>query len=588
MNVPRLGFLLLWFTACTAVASPGESGHAGAPAPLGVQAASGETKEQLDARMAWWREARFGMFIHWGIMSIPGRECWYMHEARVTVDEYEKLVSRYNPTNYSAKDIVSLAKAAGQKYLVFVSKHHDGFAMWDTRLSEYSIMATPFKRDIVKELADECGRQGMKFGLYYSILDWHHPYARWQHWPKYREYMKGQLRELLTGYGPIAVLWFDGEWAEEWTDQQGRELYAYVRSLQPNIIINNRIGKGRQDNLGQTKQGFFPGDFDTPEQQVPRKGWPGTDWESCMTINGSWSFTTNDTQHKPARELVQMLADIASKGGNFLLNIGPRPDGSIMEDQRDRLMAIGRWMKVNKESIYWTTAGPFARRLAWGRCTAGPGRLYLHVFDWPGDRQLTLPGLKNAVGKAWLLSDPARASLPVSRSQGMMTIELPAAAPDPFDGVVVLDVEGRPDVEPSLIRPASDGVISLLAASADLHGGTVRYDSLPERDSIGHWTDAGDWVSWDFVVNCPGEYRVELAYGCETGSGGGELLVEVGEQRLTVKAQETGGWFQRVTCEVGTLDLKGTGPHTVALRIKSKPGVAVLDLHRVTLKPKKS
>ncbi len=449
MNVLRLGLLLLWLAASGQLARTEPAAPSDATPPLAAQPASGETKEQLNARMAWWREGRFGMFIHWGIMSIPGRECWYMHEARVTVDEYEKLVPQYNPTNYSAHDIVTLAKAAGQKYIIFVSKHHDGFSMWDSQVSDYNIMATPFKRDIVKELADECARQGMKFGLYYSILDWHHPYARWQHWPKYVEYMKGQLRELLTRYGPIAVLWFDGEWAEEWTDQQGRELYGYVRSLQPNIIINNRIGKGRQDNLGQTKQGFFPGDFDTPEQQVPRKGWPGTDWESCMTINGSWSFRTNDTTHKTAGELVRMLADIASKGGNFLLNIGPRPDGSIIEEQRERLMAIGRWMKVNRESIYGTTGSPFPRRFAWGRCTTGSGRLYLHVFDWPGSGKLALPGLKNALGKAWLLGDESRGPLGVSRPQGVVTVDLPATAPDPLDSVVVLEIEGKPEVEPS-------------------------------------------------------------------------------------------------------------------------------------------
>jgi alpha-L-fucosidase len=498
-----------------------------------------ETREQFSNRMAWFREARFGMFIHWGIMSIPGRECWVMYNERIPVDEYEKLVALYNPTNFSAREIVGLAKEAGQKYVVFVAKHHDGFCMWNSPSTDYDIMATPFHRDIVRELADECQRQGLRFGLYYSILDWHHPYARWQHWPKYVTYMKAQLRELLTGYGPIAVLWFDGEWAEEWTDALGRDLYAYVRSLQPNIIINNRIGKGRVDMAGYTARGHFAADFDTPEQTIPSAGFPGTDWETCMTINHSWSWTKNDLEHKPASELLQMLADIASKNGNFLLNIGPRPDGSILADQQDRLRAMGRWLRLNGESIYGSTGSPFPRRFSWGRATTKPGRIFLHVFDWPQDGRLRVPGLNNPVAKAYLLSDPSHPPLSTSHDDAALTVTVPAATPDPADSVVVLEIDGAPNVDANqfLIQQSGDGSVALRAGDADLHGHTLRYDPQPGRQSIGYWTDLHDWVSWDFLLKKPGRFQVAIHYGCAPEEGGGTYIVQLGKQTLTARAR---------------------------------------------------
>lgn len=452
--VPTFLFLLGLFASFRIVL--GAEPMPGAPASADPRAQ--ESPEQFNRRMAWWRQARFGLFIHWGIMSIPGRECLVMYKERITVDEYEKLVPQFNPEKFSAPEIVSLAKEAGQKYIVFVAKHHDGFCMWDSQLTDYDIMATPFKRDIVKELADECARQGLRFGLYYSILDWHHPHCRWQQWPKYVAYMKGQLRELLSRYGPIGVLWFDGEWVEEWTDIQGREIYDYVRSLQPQIIINNRVGKGRQDMAGITKRGFFPADFDTPEQQVPRKDWPGVDWEACMTINNSWSFTTNDTQHKATPVLLQTLADVAAKGGNFLLNIGPLPDGSIVPEQRDRLLAIGRWMKVNGESISGTTGSPFPRQLPWGRCTSRPGRLYLHVFDWPADGKLAVPGLRNAITRAFLLSDPQRSRLKVSVEDLGAVLEVPVTAPDPINSVIILEIQGKPEVASGSVERTPGGL----------------------------------------------------------------------------------------------------------------------------------
>jgi alpha-L-fucosidase len=404
-----------------------------------------ESTAARDARMAWWRDARFGMFIHWGIMSIPGKDFGVMSWDKIPLAEYKKLAGQYNPVQWNAHDVVKMAKDAGEKYLVFVAKHHDGFCMWDTKLTDYNIMHTPYGKDIIRQLADECKKQGLVFCVYYSILDWHQPDANSERWPKYVEYMKGQLRELLTNYGSIGVVWFDGDWIAEWTDDQGRDLARFIWTIQPNTIINNRIGKGRQDNDGNVKKECYAADFGTPEQVIPPNGLPGVDWESCMTINNSWSWNKADVQHKNTAQCIRMLVDTASKGGNLLLNIGPHPDGSILQPQKDRMADLAKWMQVNSESIHGTTASPFAKPLAWGRATRkslpdGCTRLYLHVFDWPKDGRLTFPTPEKQVTKAYLLADPNRGSLPVKTEGDLIVVTLSATPSDPNVSVIVIDL----------------------------------------------------------------------------------------------------------------------------------------------------
>jgi alpha-L-fucosidase len=334
--------------------------------------------------------------------------------------------------------------------------------LFDSKYTDYDIMSTPFKRDVMKELSEACKREGITMCWYHSIMDWHHPdYLPRRGWEKdrstdgadydrYVAYLKNQLKELTTNYGSIGVLWFDGEWEDTWTHERGIDLYKYCRGLDPKIIVNNRVDKGRSGMAGLTKDGDFTGDFGTPEQEIPATGLPGTDWESCMTMNDHWGFNSHDQNWKSKEDLIRKLVDIASKGGNFLLNVGPTSEGLIPQASVERLEAMGAWMKVNGDSIYGTSASPL-EKLAWGRCTqkqldGGKTRLYLHVFDWPKDGKLAVSGLKNKATSAYLLSDAAKAKLPLEQKDGTVTISLPSKAVDPIDTVVVLDIEGQPQV----------------------------------------------------------------------------------------------------------------------------------------------
>jgi alpha-L-fucosidase len=419
--------------------------------------------------MQWWREARFGMFIHWGLYAIPagtwqgkavpGIGEWIMDRANVPVAEYEKLAGQFNPVKFDAAEWVGIAKAAGMKYIVITSKHHDGFCLFGSKATKYNVVdSTPYKKDLLKPLSDECRKQGIKFCTYYSIMDWHHPaqdrgsdkhYNPTKIKPgrkaEYVAFMKQQLKELLDGCNP-EVLWFDGEWPDWWTEPDAKDLYVYLRDLKPSLIINNRIGKGRKGMEGLSKDDQqYSGDFGTPEQQIPATGLAGVDWESCMTMNDTWGFKSDDHKWKSAETLVRNIIDTASKGGNYLLNVGPTAEGQIPAPSVERLRAIGKWMAANGESIYGTQASPF-KATPWGRCTRkampdGKTRLFLHVFQWPTDGKLTVPGLANKPVGAFLL-DGGR-ELEAQSRDGGASIILPKAMPDKIATVVVLDVEGK-------------------------------------------------------------------------------------------------------------------------------------------------
>lgn len=472
-----------------------------------------ETTEEKDTRMEWWRDARFGMFIHWGLYAVPAGEWnggtnhaeWIRTTAQIPLETYDEFLPQFNPVKFDAIEWVRMAKAAGMKYITITSKHHDGFCLYDSRHTDFDVMSSPFKRDIMKELADACHDADIKICWYHSIMDWHHPdYIPRRGWEKdrtedgadfdnYVEYMKKQLKELLTNYGPIGVLWFDGEWENTWNNDYGEEIYNYVRSLQPDIIINNRVGASRAGMEGMTQEGGFAGDFGTPEQTIPATGLSGVDWETCMTMNGHWGYNAVDKDFKSSKDLLQKLADIASKGGNFLLNVGPTAEGLFPQESIDRLAAMGKWMDKNGEAIYGTNASPF-KSLDWGRCTQksleGGTRLYLHVFDWPENGKLVIPSLGSQSIRSFILTDPNQDELVISRDRDAVIIDLPSDAPDQYNSIVILDIVGEPVVfeSPRIESQVSNFVDELeITLNKDEKQSEIRYTldkSEPDENSI--------------------------------------------------------------------------------------------------------
>ena len=430
----------------------------------------GETPEERDERMGWWREARFGMFIHWGVYAIPAGEWngkpvkgiseWIQSKGKIPSAEYARLKDQFNPIQYDADAWVRLAKDAGMNYIVITSKHHDGFCLWDSAQTDWDIASTPYKKDLLKPLAEACQKYGVKLCFYHSIMDWKHPdYSVKKPWrgnadhpnpdmDAYTTYMKAQLKELLTEYGEIGVLWFDGEWEGAWTHERGEDLDDYLRAIQPSIIINNRVDKGRQGMKGMNKEGDFRGDFGTPEQEIPHTGFPGVDWESCMTMNTSWGYKASDQNWKSTEQLIRNLVDIASKGGNYLLNVGPTAEGLIPAPSIERLQEMGEWMKLNGESIHGTVASPLPE-LNWGRCTlkkeGDTTVFYLHVFEWPEDGTLVVPGLRidPSSVECSLLADGT--PLKGVSSDDHFTVKVGPHAPDPTDSVIILKVKGPYD-----------------------------------------------------------------------------------------------------------------------------------------------
>ena len=443
----------LGFAVCALAFAP--------PRPLAQGTAPAAAPAPADPRLDWWRQARFGMFIHWGLYAIPAGEWngrtdygeWIRNNARIPIDVYDRFRTRFNPARFDPDAWVRMAKAAGMQYIVITTKHHDGFALFDSEDTAWDVMATPYGRDIIGQLAEACRRGGIRLGLYYSIMDWHHPdYLPRREWElasrpeagadfdRYVAFMKSQLKELLANYGPVGVLWFDGQWEGTWTAVRGRDLYDYVRSLQPSVIVNNRVGHGI-------------GDFGTPEQEIPATGMPGVDWETCMTMNRNWGFNRADKEFKSTQTLVRNLVDIASKGGNFLLNVGPTAEGEFPPESVERLTEIGVFMRTAGESIHGTQASPFPA-LPWGRCTqrrldANTTRLYLHVWERPADGILVVPGLLNEVRRARPIGTVDKAlDLRVGRHGDDVHIGLglvPGPGPAP-DDVIALDIAGEPDV----------------------------------------------------------------------------------------------------------------------------------------------
>lgn len=425
------------------------------PSMAGLPALT-ESPEQRDARMQWWRDAKFGLFIHWGPVAIKGVEIGWGRNAPRTYDinghtgrgsdpEYDNLYKRFGPVKFNAEEWVRIAQEAGMRYVVLVCKHHDGFSMYHTKVSEYSIANSPFKRDIVKELADACHAAGMKFGVYYSQRDWYHPDYLLGDNRKYNDFYQEQVRELLTNYGKVDIIWFDHV-AGFWSDYTYDELYPMIFRLQPQIIVNNRgakfCGKGRNrsestlSNLPETREArkVVDGDFYTPEQKIGGMDL-NRDWESCITICKQWSWKPGDAM-KTLSECLRTLVNCVSGGGNLLFNVGPMPTGEIEQRQVERLKEMGAWLKKYGTSIYGTRGGPYSNG-RWGGSTHRDKTVWLHVFEWRGDH-INLPALPKRILSIKSLTG---GTPEFKQSDKGLDITMANADQNPIDTILQLELE---------------------------------------------------------------------------------------------------------------------------------------------------
>ena len=474
------------------------------------------------------------MFIHFGLFSIPAGEWngheigsyseWIMNKAEIPVSEYAKLAERFDPVLFDADEIVALAKAAGMRYLIFTSKHHEGFALFKSEASPFnSVEGSPCKRDFVGELANACAREGIPFGVYYShSQDWHHEGGAGNNWDAsqhgdYDTYLETisvpQVRELLGNYGEISVLWYDTPRFMT-TDRAAR--FQSAHELQPRIIVNNRL------LTFDAKAVTTPGDTETPENFIPANGYPGRDWESCMTINDNWGFRKSDSNWKSTETLLRNLSDISSKGGNFLLNIGLKGDGSTPTENIKSLKTIGDWLDRNGIAIYGTQAGPLTRRMEWGRITQrrnqdGSTTLYLHVWEWPETSALTLIGLRTLPFSGRMLTS----GIPVSchRTESGIDVILPPKQGDEMIRIVVLEIPSPLEIDPPRPLLDAEGRIVLSPIDAELTGPDDAKPVVVGTDikaTITNLIRSGGWrIIYNFEVPSSGLWQIsaELAIG---------------------------------------------------------------------------
>ena len=405
--------------------------------------------ENLAARQ-WFQEARFGLFIHWGVYAVRGEGEWVMQEKRLTIPEYERdLPPAFDPVRFDPAAWVAMAKAAGMKYITITSKHHDGFAMWDSKVSRYNVVAgTPYAKDVLRLLADECHKQGIKLFFYHSQLDWHHPdyFPRGAtgrfagrdekgDWNRYLDYMDAQLRELLTGYGEVGGIWFDGWWDKPEADWRLAKTYGLIHELQPAALVGSN--HHRLPNPGEDFQMFekdLPGHNTTGFNDKVEIG--GLPFEMCDTINNSWGYNKTDGSYKTTKQIVQLLVKAAGYDANLLLNVGPRPDGAVQPEFVARLAEVGRWLDVNGRTVYGTRGGPVSPR-PWGVTTRQGDTVYVHVLDWR-DEVLALPRLARPVKSARLFANGREIRHSLERDG--LVLHLDRSALDPVDTIVVLEL----------------------------------------------------------------------------------------------------------------------------------------------------
>lgn len=563
-----------------------------------------------EERLAWWREARFGMFVHWGLYSAAGGAWegkvypqhyaeWIQNWAAVPSGTYAAAMKpRFQPEPGCTEEWAKLAADAGMRYAVMTSKHHDGFTLF--RSSEpYSLEnpitggtnISPKGRDLAREFADSMRKHGLRPGFYYSLLDWQHPDAFAMALPvpagptprdpaRYRAYVRAHVNELVSNYGELATLWFDySDAVRQGAAWGAAELLADLRAKQPSILVNNRLYNGLENQFG---------DYGTPEKYVPPTGLPEMDWEVNHTLNESYGFSAHDVAWKDTTTVVRLLCDIVSKGGNLLLNIGPDARGHVPEEAQRTLRGVGSWMRTNGEAIYGTHASPFAR-LPWGRATQKSGRLHLMVFDWPADGRLAVP-MRGRVKSARLLGSEAKLECShAAGDRGGLEIQLSGRATDPACSVIALELEGEVEPLPFAVTRGADGNFVLQPHDATLTGPSLRVEQsgsqLEIRYNLGYWLDVSATARWPLALEGtePVDFEVAIELACADASAGAELELVFPNQTLVFAMPATGGWQSYRSVELGSVKL-AAGSQDCLLRARSKPGEAVGNVRAIRLR----
>jgi hypothetical protein len=581
------------------------------------------TDAERDARLGWWRDARFGMFVHWGVYSTlsgswdgkgyGGYAEHIQRMAKIPIPVYLKEVAgKFNPTAFDADAWIRLAKQAGMGYFAITAKHHDGFAMYDSKASDRNVVkATPFGRDPMRELKAACERHGIKFGFYYShAFDWGeangpgndwdyenpggdrllHGSDWWERFPEFlpkaRQYVDEkaipQLLELIRNYDPD-MIWFDTP--HKLPPEENRRILAAVRKAKPSLVINGRLVAGLGD---------YASTCDRAAEFTPQRG----DWEGVPTTNESYGYSAKDRSHKPPAHFIRLLAKSAARGGNQLLNVGPMGDGRIDPADVAILEGIGRWWTVNGESIRGTTRTPLAVQ-AWGESTRKGNRLYLHVFDWPSDRKLVVGGLKSDVAKAYLLADPAK-PLAASRDGIDVVVALPESAPDTADSVVVIELNAPPETDPVRLLSHAVPADTLRAFDGRLEGGLKFGPGKKSDDWATSWTSREGAVIWPVRLNRETTFEVTINYDAPSSSktarqvdgdagketakahkgAGGTYAVRLGPSEFTGKVRQG----SRVKESVGKVTLP-RGTHEIRVTAREITGEELMRLRNLVLRP---
>jgi len=612
MTNPHSRLAIVAVVAVVALGQPvaGDPKDAAAPLKAGPAATPRKyapTWESIDGRPLpeWFNEAKLGIFVVWGPYSVPswvdrGYAEWYwkrsqrkgsavqkFHERVYGKDfPYEKFAEMMTAELFDPNSWCDLFVRSGAKYVVTTAVYHDGFCLWASPYSatkntdKWNAAVVGPKRDVLRELFDAGGKRGLKMGIYYSLYEWHHPLYLTDRKRYVAEHLHPQFKDVVTKFKPWFIF-LDGEWEADYRAWRSLELAAWLYNESPcrdYVVTNDRWGKTRGKHGDVYSSEYGGGRFP-----------PTHPWQEDRGIGHSYGYNRNEgiDQYDSGYELITMLSRVCGNGGSLLLDVGPTADGRIPVIMQDRLVRIGRWLKVNGEAIYGSRHSPFwPRKFPWGTCTARNGKIFLHIWG-KHTGEITLTGLRNKVRAAYLLADAAKTPLKRRVQDNTPVIELPAGLREETVTIIVVEIEGAPVVDNS-IRQSADGTVELPADAAIIRGSSPRLEKRGKAPNIGFWGNPKDSVGWEVDVTKPGEFDVTIAYSCAKGAGGSEFVLLVGGEKLTGRTEETGSWDSFVSRKLGRVRIDKAGKCTITVQPRPRPKWKSMGLQRIVLKPGKT